>query len=93
MQNMFTKDGVLHFNYKAEELAPTEAAARAQLLQDLDNLVAIPDEQRTFENTVLGYERAFERYSRALGMSGFLSYVSTDKKFRDAALALQMEMS
>ena len=26
-------------------------------------------------------------------MSGFLSYVSTDKNFRDAALALQMEMS
>ena len=26
-------------------------------------------------------------------MSGFLSYVSTDKNFRDAALALQMQMS
>ncbi|MBR3631886.1 MAG: Zn-dependent oligopeptidase [Elusimicrobiaceae bacterium] len=93
MQSMFTKDGVLHFNYKAEELAPTEKAARAQLEKDLDALVAIPDDKRTFENTVLGYERAFERYGNALGMSGFLSYVSTDKNFRDAALALQMEMS
>ena len=92
MENMF-RNGVLHFDYKAEELAPTEAAARAQLEKDLDDLVGIPDEQRTFENTVLGYERAFERYSHALGMSGFLAEVSTDKNFRDAALALEMEMS
>lgn len=93
MQSMFNKQGVLHFNYKAEELAPTEQAARAQLEKDLAALIAIPDAERTFENTIMGYERAFERYGNALGMSGFLSYVSTDKKFRDAALALQMEMS
>ncbi len=92
MGNMF-RNGVLHFDYKAEELAPTEAKARQQLEKDLAALVAIADEQRTFENTVLGYERAFERYGNALGMSGFLSYVSTDKNFRDAALALQMQMS
>ena len=34
MENMF-KDGVLHFDYKAEELAPAEAAARARLEKDL----------------------------------------------------------
>lgn len=92
MENMF-RNGVLHFDYHAEELAPAEAAARQQLEKELDALVAIPDGQRTFENTVLGYERAFEHYGDALGMSGFLSYVSTDKAFRDAALALQMQMS
>ncbi len=92
MENMF-RNGVLHFDYKAEDLAPAEAAARQQLEKDLAELVAIPDSQRTFDNTVLGYERAFERYGDALGMSGFLSYVSTDKNFRDAALALQMQMS
>lgn len=92
MENMF-RNGVLHFDYKAEQLAPTEARARKQLEKELDALVAIADDQRTFENTVLGYERAFERYGHALGMSGFLSYVSTDKNFRDSALALQMEMS
>ena len=27
MQPMFNKEGVLHFDYKAEELAPAEAAA------------------------------------------------------------------
>ncbi len=92
MESMF-RNGVLHFDYKAEDLAPAEAAARQQLEKDLAALVAIPDEERTFDNTVLGYERAFEKYGDALGMSGFLSYVSTDKNFRDAALALQMQMS
>ena len=92
MADMF-KNGVLHFDYKAEELAPAEAAARAQLEKDLAALVAIPKEQRTFENTIMAYERAFDDYGNALGMSGFLSYVSTDKNFRDAALALQMQIS
>lgn len=92
MENMF-RNGVLHFDYKAEDLAPAEAAARERLEKDLAALVALPDNERTFDNTVLAYERAFERYGDALGMSGFLSYVSTDKNFRDAALALQMQMS
>ena len=92
MADMF-KNGVLHFDYKAEELAPAEAAARVQLEKDLNALVAIPKEQRTFENTIMAYERAFDDYGNALGMSGFLSHVSTDKNFRDAALALQMQIS
>ena len=92
MADMF-KNGVLHFDYKAEELAPAEAAARVQLEKDLAALVALPKEQRTFENTIMAYERAFDDYGKALGMSGFLSYVSTDKNFRDAALALQMQIS
>mgnify|MGYP002660075732 FL=1 len=87
------RNGVLHFDYKKEDLAPAEAAARKQLEKDLAALVAIPAQERTFDNTILGYERAFDRYGEALGMSGFLSYVSTDKAFRDAALELQMQIS
>ncbi len=72
MPSMFNKEGVLHFNYKAEDLAPAETAARAQLEKDLADLIAIPADKRTFENTILGYEKAFDKYSEALGMSGFL---------------------
>ena len=93
MPNMFNKQGVLHFDYKAEDLAPAEAAARVQLEKDLAALIAIPAGQRTFENTILGYEKAFDKYGDALGMSGFLSYVSTDKKFRDTMTDLQMKIS
>ena len=78
MENMF-RNGVLHFDYKKEDLAPAEAAARKQLEKDLAALVAIPAQKRTFDNTILGYERAFDRYGEALGMSGFLSYVSRIK--------------
>lgn len=93
MADMFNKDGVLHFNYQAQDLAPAEAAARVKLEKDLATLIAIPQAERTFENTIMGYERAFDNYGNALGMSGFLSYVSTDKKFRDAANDLQMQIS
>jgi len=93
MSDMFNKDGVLHFDYKAEELAPAETKAREQLEKDLADLIAIPAEKRTFENTIMGYERAFDKYGDALGMSGFLSYVSTDKNFRDSATDLQMIIS
>lgn len=93
MADMFNKDGVLHFNYQAQDLAPAEAAARVKLEKDLAALIAIPQAERTFENTIMGYERAFDNYGNALGMSGFLSYVSTDKQFRDAANDLQMQIS
>lgn len=92
MENMF-RNGVLHFDYKAEDLAPAEAAAREQLEKDLAALVALPDNERTFDNTIMAYERAFEKYGDALGMSGFLSYVSTDKNFRDAVHELEMKTS
>lgn len=93
MADMFNKDGVLHFNYQAQDLAPAEAEARGKLEKDLAALIAIPQGERTFENTIMGYERAFDNYGNALGMSGFLSYVSTDKQFRDAANDLQMQIS
>ena len=93
MPNMFNKDGVLHFNYKAQDLAPAEQAARQELEKDLAALIAIPAEKRTFENTIMAYEKAFDNYGDALGMSGFLSYVSTDKNFRDTARDLQLQIS
>ncbi len=93
MAPMFNKNGVLHFDYKAEELAPTESAARAQLEKDLAAFIAIPAEKRTFDNTILGYYRIFKKYHEALGVSGFLSYVSTDKNLRDTVTALEMQIS
>ena len=93
MPTMFTKNGVLHFDYKADELAPAEAAARAQLEKDLAAFIAIPAEKRTFDNTILGYYRLFKKYHEALGVSGFLAYVSTDKKLRDTVTDLEMQIS
>ncbi|MDR0953673.1 MAG: Zn-dependent oligopeptidase [Elusimicrobiota bacterium] len=91
--NIFNKDGVLHFNYTASELAPREAAARKVLEEDLAKIVAIKKEERTFKNTYLAYGDAFEKYSHALGMAGFLAYVSEDENLRNTTLALQQEIS
>lgn len=87
------KNGVLHFDYKAGDLAPAEAAARKELEKDLAAFVAIPAEKRTFDNTILGYYRIFKKYHEALGVSGFLGYVSTDKNLRDAVTELEMQIS
>ena len=87
------KNGVLHFDYKAEDLAPAEAAARMQLEKDLAAFVAMPADKRTFDNTILGYYRIFKKYHDALGVSGFLGYVSTDKALRDAVTELEMQVS
>ncbi|MDR1123941.1 MAG: Zn-dependent oligopeptidase [Elusimicrobiota bacterium] len=91
--SMFDKGGFLHFNYKADELAPREAAARIRLEEDLKKIIDIPKGERTFENTLLAYDDAFENYSRSLGQAGFLAYVSDDDKLREAALALEQEIS
>ncbi len=90
---MFNKQGVLHFNYNAEELKTKEAAARKVLEEDLAKFVAIPKEQRTFQNTFVEYGLIFDKYADATGQSGFLAYVSPDKELRDAALALEQEVS
>ena len=93
VMNMYNPDGTLHFNYKAEELEPSEQAAREILEKDLAKIVALPKESRTFENTLLAYDEAFDKYSKALGQAGFLAYVSTDEKLRNAALALEEKIS
>ena len=42
VMNMYNPDGTLHFNYKAEELEPSEQAAREILEKDLAKIVALP---------------------------------------------------
>lgn len=87
------KNGVIHFDYTAQALAPAEEAARKQLLSDMDLFLKIPAEKRTFENTVLSYGKMFEKYSEPFATANFLAQVSPDKELRDAAVALQETVS
>ncbi|MDR0291244.1 MAG: Zn-dependent oligopeptidase [Elusimicrobium sp.] len=93
MENSLFKNNVLHFDYKAGDLAAAESAARARLEKDLQKVLNVPAGRRTFENTVLAYTRAFEDYGDAFGIPLFLAYVSPDGKLRDAATELQAEVS
>src|SRR5690349_15312059 len=48
-------------------------------------VVAVPDGQRTFANTLLPLEEAGERVSQASGQYAFMAYVSADDDLRSAA--------
>ncbi len=91
--NIFNENGVLHFNYKAEDLAPREKEARIKLEEDIKKIIAIPKEERTWENTFLAFDKAFDDYGDSMGKASFLVYVSEDEALRNAALALQQEVS
>ncbi|ACC99083.1 Zn-dependent oligopeptidase [Elusimicrobium minutum Pei191] len=90
--DMFQK-GVLHFNYKADALASAETKARIQLEKDLASVLAVPAGERTFENTVIAYNKAFDKYGDSFGIAMFLAYVSPDQKLRDSATELQSKVS
>lgn len=47
-------------------------------------ILAIPEEQRTFENTILALDDVLARLDTDTGMTQFMGYVSTDKTQREA---------
>lgn len=93
VKSKFNKTGALRFDYKAEELAPAEERGRVRLEKALSAITAIPKANRTFENTVLAYNKAFEDYSEEFNTALFLAYVSPDKALRDAAGELEEKVS
>ncbi len=93
MQNQVFKKGILHFDYTPEQLQEIEKQARIELEEDFNEILKIPTEKRTFENTVSAYQFAFINYGTQLTVPGFLGSVSTDKKLRDASLVLDQEVS
>lgn len=87
------KNGVLHFDYNADDVIKAEKLARVQLEKDLAAFVAIPKEQRTWENTIMGYGDIFEKYGDVFDTPMFLIYVSPDKDMRDKMSAFEAEIS
>lgn len=61
-----------------------EAAMRA-CDASIAAIVAVPDGQRTFANTLLALEEAVEPVSQASGQYAFMAYVSADDALRAAA--------
>ncbi len=72
------------------ELTPTqlgeacEAAMRA-CDASIEAMVAVPDGERTFANTLLALEEAVEPVAQASGQYAFMAYVSADDALRTAA--------
>ena len=61
-----------------------EAAMRA-CDASIDAIIAVPEGQRTFANTLLALEEAVEPVSQASGQHAFMAYVSADDALRAAA--------
>ena len=89
---MFDK-GLLRFNYTAAELTALEGEAQKELEQNLSALVAVPDEQRSFENTPLALENAYTNYWMVAKALSLLTYFHQDSAVRSAAAGLESKGS
>ena len=89
---MFDK-GLLRFNYTAAELTALEGEAQKELEQNLSALVAVPDEQRSFENTPLALENAYTNYWMVAKALSLLTYFHQDGAVRSAAAGLESKGS
>jgi thimet oligopeptidase len=58
----------------------------------ISTLVAVPDKERTFANTLLALEEALEPVSLASGTYAFMAYVSADDALRERARELDQEL-
>ena len=65
--------------------------AKDQLDTDLAAIAAIPDTDRTFNNTIQALDFAQARFSEKTNILSFLSQVSPDKSVRQAAMEMDSE--
>lgn len=68
-----------------DQLADACAEAMRVCDERIAALVAVPDSERTFANTLLALEEAVEPVSQASGQYAFMAYVSADDALRGAA--------
>ena len=87
------ENGLLRFDYSPAELTALEAQARAELEQNLSALVALPDEERTFDNTALALENAYSAYWFVPKALSLLAYFHADSGVRSAAAQLETQGS
>lgn len=81
--------GLLRFNYTPSELTALEEQARAELLENLAAVAAVPAQERTFENTALALENAYTQYWFVPKSLSLLAYFHQDAGVRESAAALE----
>ena len=70
-----------------EELTQTVQAAFANADAEIEAIIAIPDNERTFDNTIGAIDSMMARLDEAANMSLFMGYVHPDASIREAATA------
>ncbi|MGE5594574.1 MAG: M3 family metallopeptidase, partial [Hyphomicrobiales bacterium] len=75
-----------------ERLSELCRDAMAACDRAIAEIVAIPDGERTFANTLLALEEATEHVGQASGAYAFMAYVSADDALRERARELDQEL-
>lgn len=75
-----------------DSLAAACRSAMARCDAAIDAIVAVPDAQRTYANTLLALEQATEPVSLASGAYAFMAYVSAHDALREAAREIEQEL-
>ena len=70
-----------------EELTKTVQAAFANADAEIEVIIAIPNNERTFENTIGAIDSMMARLDEGANMSLFMGYVHPDAAIREAATA------
>ena len=89
----FTPDPALVFDRGPRQLTAHCRAAVDAAKAELAKIAAVPDAQRTFDNTVAALDRAMFELSDDAAPDVFLEQVSTSAAVRDAANACDVEIS
>ena len=76
-----------------EQLQAQYDVAMAEANQSIEAIVAIPENQRTYENTVLAIDDMHARLDAGIGMPLFMAYVHTDSTMRDVSRAAYQDYS
>ncbi|MCL2888406.1 MAG: Zn-dependent oligopeptidase [Elusimicrobia bacterium] len=92
MDTMF-ENGALRFDYSPAEITETEKLAALRFDTDIKKILAVPPEKRTFDNTVLAFERAFNDYWYVPKALSLFAYFHDDAQVRAAASDLEAKGS
>ena len=76
-----------------EELASRYDAAKSEANLAIDAIVAVPDESRTFQNTILALDDMHARFDAEIGMLLFMAYVHGEPAIRDVSRSKYQEYS
>lgn len=94
--NEYTKDlhTVTHlFPRTSAEIEQLKTNAIKDAERDINAIIAVPADQRTFENTFGKYDQAHTHFEIAYSRINVLSYVSTDNALRDLSQQTTVELS
>ncbi len=87
------KNGVLRFNYTGAEIKKMDVSAKAEFEADIKKMLAVPDKEKNFENTLLAFENAYNNYYYTAKALALLTYFHDKEDVREAAAELESEGS